>query len=446
MTAPAAPDPATLAPAGERLTAAAERFLATGALDRSVPLRRLFDFLLECTLKGRMPREIDVAQDVFGRTSGIELAQDATIRVQVHRLRKKLEEFRTAHPAEPSYLALPRGEYRLVVDDAANAAPADAPALAPSPASPAPVTHRRRWWLAALAAVLVLNIGGWLLVGQHAHFFSSARAAAREPFWSALGGAANPTVIVVGDYYIFGEAQSGLQVSRLVREFSINSRDDLDQYLMEHPDQMGRLIDLNLHYLPVGAASALRSIMPVIEELKRGGKVRVITMSQLTPDILKGSNVIYVGFLSGLGLLRDIVFDASSLKVGESYDELIDTRTGKHYTSDWSEVADGRTPQRDFGYLANIALPGGKRLVVIAGTRDAALMQSADSAADADQLREIAKRTQGAGAAEALIEVNTMGDAALAGKLVLARPIRGPVNPAAHPNHQVFPDEMSGGH
>lgn len=429
----------------QRLQGAAERFLASGALERSVPLRRLFDFLLAATLAGRNPREVDVAQDVFGRTTEADIGQDATVRVHVHRLRRKLEEYRQANPQAAS-IAIPRGGYRLALEEVA--APAGEERLPAAPPPPVALPHRRRvpGWAAVVAALLLVNLLAWAWVATRDTRPASVRTLERTPFWAPLATGDRPTVIVLGDYYIFGEASGSSEVGRLVREFSINSRDDLDEYMMVHPDQMGRLVDLDLHYLPVGAAPAMRSLVPVIDDLQRRGRVRVIAMSQLTPDVLKGSNVIYVGYLSGLGLLRNVVFDASSLAVGDSYDELVDTVSGRRFVSDYAAVAGGRTPQRDFGYLASLPLPGGTRLLVIAGTRDAALMQSAESVADPDTMTELTRRTGRAPAAEALMEVSTMGNAALASRLVLARalPANGRGRSAGHPHH--FPDEAPGLH
>jgi hypothetical protein len=255
-------------------------------------------------------------------------------------------------------------------------------------------------------------------------------------------------LVVLGDYYIFGEAPDKSQVTRLVRDFSVNSRDDLDAYLMAHPEDMGRDVDVDLHYLPVSSGSALGDVLPFIDAGITGKAVRpaILTMSQLPPAVLKDGNIVYIGFLSGLGILRDPLFAASGFKIGESYDELIDKKTGRHFNSDWGLVSDGKTPHRDYAYLASLPGPNGNHLLVIAGTRDAAVMQAAEIAADPKQLALIAK-TAGDGPLEALYEVQTLGNQNLGSTLVVARPLQAagiwqPDQPAA----QTFPDQVNGGH
>jgi len=61
--------------------------------------------------------------------------------------------------------------------------------------------------------------------------------------------------------------------------------------------------------------------------------------------------------------------------------------------------------------------------VIIAGTRDPAVIQMAEIAADEQQL-DVIDAKNGDGAFEALFEVRTLGNLNLGSSLVLVRPIR----------------------
>ena len=156
-----------------------------------------------------------------------------------------------------------------------------------------------------------------------------ARTQASAP-WTALLNAEPATLLVMGDYYIFGETDERAGINRLVREYGINSREDLDAWLMDNPKAMGNYRDLDLYYLPVGAAFALRSVVPVIPAAGACASAEnlcvVIMASDLTPEMLKRNNIVYLGYLSGLGVLRAPVFAGSRFQVGETYDELIDAQ------------------------------------------------------------------------------------------------------------------------
>ncbi len=100
----------------ELLLQQAEQIWASNALGRSKLTRGLFDFLVDCSKRNVTPREIDIAVDVFGRTEELDISQDASVRVYVHRLRKKLDEYYEGlGREEQARLTIPKGEYRLDV-------------------------------------------------------------------------------------------------------------------------------------------------------------------------------------------------------------------------------------------------------------------------------------------------------------------------------------------
>lgn len=405
----------------ERLAAEAARVRGSGDLGRSEPLIRLFDFLLERSLAGHAPKEIEIAQDVFDKRTDFDVMVDASVRVYVHRLRRKLGEHYARASGDSDRISIPLGEYRLVL--ASPQVAEESPVLpeAEAPVATAPALRIGRVWLAILAIVLINALAWAYFIGRP----SADAGPMLSNLWRPIADNKRPTLLVMGDYYIFGEAPDGIAVTRLVRDFAINSREELDKYLMMDPDKVGRYVDVNLHYLPVGAGQALRSLLPIVNDAARGGEERPVVeaMSDVKPEFFKAANIIYVGFLSGLGALQDPLFRASGFKIGANFDELVDKASGRHFKSDWGVVADGKVPQRDYGYIASLLGPTGNRIVIISGTRDPAVVQMAEIAADPQQLAAIDAKS-GGGAFEALFEVRTLGNLNLSSSLVLARPIR----------------------
>ncbi|MFO7287028.1 MAG: hypothetical protein C0P79_009255, partial [Gammaproteobacteria bacterium] len=51
----------------DRIRDEAAKILASGALGRSKSYARLLEFLVECTLEGRTPKEHEIATSVFNR-------------------------------------------------------------------------------------------------------------------------------------------------------------------------------------------------------------------------------------------------------------------------------------------------------------------------------------------------------------------------------------------
>lgn len=394
----------------DALRGEAEALRASGALGRSGVLTGLFDYLVEASVRGERPKEVEIAQAVFGKAGAFDGGQDATVRVYVHRLRKKIEDYYAGPGRDaPLRLAIPKGEYRLVAIEAG------VPVAPPGPrlGSLVPLV---------LAALVVLNLGGWIAwTATHRDPLAELR---RLPPWTELVDRDRPLLVVLGDYYIFGDVDDATGAGRLVREYGVNNREDLDAWIMDHPDLMGRYRDLDLFYLPEGVGQALRDVMPVLA--KKSGRrddVRVVMASDLTPEMLKRSDVLYLGYLSGLRVLRDPVFAGSRFKVGETYDELIDGKTGKTYASQEGGPDQGQSSQRDFGYVSAFRGPQGGRIVVVAGARDIGLAEAAEAITTPGVLRAALKEAGRADAFEALVEAEGMRRANLGGRLIFASPL-----------------------
>lgn len=408
-----------------RLKSVASRLRASGSLGRSQPLVRLFDYLLERSLAGHVPKEIEIAQAVFAKDTDFDIMQDASVRVYIHRLRRKLDEFNTRRAPEDDLILLPLGEYQLTVTGGAiepEHPACEAPVAAPH--SPTAASPRLGRFALMLAAILALNLVGWLAYID-VRTVSPIGAAASAPLWRKITDSSRPTFIFTGDYYVFGDAPDTFNVTRLVRDFAINSGDDLEIFKMANPEAHNHYLNLDLHYLPVSIGPALRELLPILTEASPPATPPLVTqMSQASGEMLKNANIVYVGFLSGLGFLRDPLFQASQFEIGENFDELIDKPSGRRFDSDWGVVADGKVPQRDYAYIASIPGPTGQRIIIVAGTRDAAVVQAAQTVVDPRQLDLIMQRAKG-DSFEALYEVRTINDVNLGSSLVIARAIKG---------------------
>jgi hypothetical protein len=406
------------------LSRQAERIRASGALGRSKLTQRLFDFLLDCSQRNVVPREIDIAVDVFGRTEEVDISQDASVRVYVHRLRRKLDEFYADHGRdELARLTIPKGEYRI------EARPLD-PDAAELPGKP---ESRRSWtrlgWAiaAGFACLIVANVLVWRLLWPQEP--KDAFAPVRDTtIWSEILSDNRPIIVAVGDYYIFGETDQTMNVHRLVREFSINSREDLYEFLMNNPKQMDNYVDIGLRYLPISVAYALDDVLPVLNGPGEArSRIRIILASQVTPEMMKTDDVIYIGYLSGLGMLEDAVFAGSRYSIGDSYDEIIDDKTKKKYFSQvnyFQEAQDqGKSTSRDYGLASTFLGPTGNRFIIIAGTRDVAVRQVADEITSHLVLTDLAKRTDNAKAYEALYVVEAMKQMNMEARLLQVSPL-----------------------
>ena len=369
----------------ELLREQAAKIVQSGALGRSRSYGRLLEFLVECAIAGRTPKELEIAMEVFGRGADFDPSQDSMVRVYAHNLRQKLEHFyATTGRSEARQLHLARGEYRISLaagEAVAEASEAAAPAPLPV-AAPEPVVAPKAGWRVAAAGAALVALGAALGVGitlQQAPVLPAATAVAHSPIWSDMLDDDLPILLVVGDYYIYGELDDHGDVTRLVRDFSVGSSRELDELMKNDSTLMARYLDLDLTYLPTGSASALLDVLRVLYTSNK--PVRVVSMSEMNEADLKSSHVIYVGYISALNKLEDFVFASSGLSIGYTYDELRNIDTGELYTSEAGMPEINRN-YRDYAFISTFPGPGGNQIMIVSGTRDAGLMQAAHAVAD----------------------------------------------------------------
>jgi hypothetical protein len=155
---------------------------AVGLLGRSTRHGRLLAYLGEKYFDRQEAQltEFNLATEFFERPADrFDAGQDAVVRVEVHRLRKKLRDIyekgagpdgmRISLPAG-SYVPqfsrtaepLPRGEPAQVADDGARSSPA-VPQTIESAPSPARNGNKLAYLAAAVALVTIAGLGAWLL-------------------------------------------------------------------------------------------------------------------------------------------------------------------------------------------------------------------------------------------------------------------------------------------
>ncbi|AUW57429.1 hypothetical protein C1T17_04245 [Sphingobium sp. SCG-1] len=376
-------------------------------LGRSSKLRDLFDYLVDRSRTGTPPREVEISQDVFGRTT--QAGDDGGARVYIHRLRKRLEEIYGDRRGAGLRLTLPLGEYRLI----AEIGSADFPGPESAPLLLAP-RRQFSWRALAIAAVgltaafaLVVSLLLWPAPGVR-----EATQVRQSEIWKPLFANRKSVIIAEGDHYLFGEKGAGGEVSRLVRDYRIHSREDLDAYLLSHSSDAARYIDVGQSYIPTTVPRAQQYLAPI---LARAPSVRVLPATQVPAAAMLSQNIIYLGLSSGLGPLSAPTTSGSRFELSTDSDQIRDKRTGRVYGAGPSG---GASPRRQYGLVSLFFGKEGNRYIILAGTSEMGLVGLVETIGAYDGLRELSNALHSSGTAEALYEVDSQGAGVLAVRLV----------------------------
>jgi hypothetical protein len=384
------------------------RVRASGTLGEAGRLRELFDFLADRGPEAPPASQSEMAETVFGQTE--TSIDDATVRVYIHRLRKRLDEHYTesGETASEGRLTVPAGIYALRLGNH----PAE-----PGETADAPEGSRGPPPRAALAALALAFLVAAFFAGRS---LSPGGAPPVNAFWQPFLDSDRPTLVVVGDYYMFGEFDPVRpEQSRLIRDFRINSPTDLLSLQEAEPGRYGTAEDVGLTYLPLSTAYALRHIVPVLA--RDGRNVRIVAASSLDADTARDADIVYVGLIGAMALLEDTVFDGSGFAVGETYDELIDTVSRRSYTSEEARRLASPVFYRDYGYVGRFRSPGGSLVAIVAGARETALRGLAPIVASARLPEDLADLARGERELEALFQVTGQQGADLSERLIVAR-------------------------
>ena len=387
-----------------------ERLRAAGVAGDAGRLRDLFDYLARQSLEGVSPKEIEIAADVFGR-SDLSETGDSSVRVYVHRLRKRLEDhYLKDGAASVARLTLPRGEYRFALEGEAEATRPPAAAGGERRLKLSPGAMR----LVGGAFVLLAVMNFMLLALLMTSGPGGSLKTYAPPVWSSLKTSETPLVFVLGDYYIYGEFRDGLFLERLVRDFEVNNKDDLDSRRVGDPERYGRAQDVSLQYLPVSVAHVMEDLSGIVSDREPW----VLQASALTPETIKCCDIVYIGLTSGMGILEENVFAGARFVTGETFDQIIDTSDDREFVSEAFLNASEQVRYRDYALFSFIPGDRGNHVRVLAGTRDTGLMGLSENLQNADWVRETLTGFNGVDRYEALFEITGQSQVNLSIRLV----------------------------
>ena len=365
----------------EELLGLCRRIISSGVLGRSKHYSALLEYLVQCSLEGKIPKEIELAVDVLNRGEDFDASADSRVRVYVHQLRKKLDSYYQTFERDALFrVVIPRGQYTISAEQRFFQTSSKIRNNAGK--------YKSSFNIGLLLIAISLFAANliYMMVTDFRVAGDNYQVAAEHPVWDSVLRDDSPILIVMGDYYIFGELNANGNVARMVREFNVNSRSDLEEMQFTDFERAENYLDLDLSYMPEGSAFALARIVPILQE--SGKNINITMMSDLTTSDIRDNHVVYIGYISGLEKLTDIAFSGSGLRVGRSFDELLNAQTQEYYTSDAGLPEEGQ-PFKDYGMFSTFPVSNETQVVLISGMRDAGLMHTAQALSSSDALDDL---------------------------------------------------------
>jgi len=400
------------------------RLQASQALQASESLRKLLQYLAKHSLENphEHVKEYQIATEVFGRSSGFDPQTDATVRVQVRRLRTKLADYYASDGRDDAViLDIPKGSYSIFFRQRNSLTDGQPQPVAPEldpplPAPPAIPAFTRQRAIQLLAAIAIVFIAAISLLVFHRKALTVVAADHGVPvvfheFWAPfVSGTQEPWVVFSNTVFV-GRPETGMR------------------YYAGAPKVRNEPI--SEHYTGVGEVLGVLDLDRMFSLL--GHRFRAKRATMFTIDDAKNSNLIFVGSpAEDLALLRlpstrDFVFQR--VQSGARKGDLGITNLTPIPGEDKVYLPSPPSQPLKIDYAIIVFAPGldpGHSTLILAGTTTIGTQAAVEYVCQADSLSELLRRLhfsagEGLQPFEAVLRVTVAQDVPMATELVAVR-------------------------
>ena len=351
--------------------------------------------------------EYRIATECFGKSPDFDPKLDATVRVQISRLRQKLKEYGETAGAGHRRLVLPHGSYQMRVDEAAAAAEEPVPEP-PPPLAEAPRAQTRSqaaWILAGLLAVACV-----FLIAENRRLAQSAPAASPLPrFWGELFRNGKPTSVVLPTPVFFDWTDSPLKVrDTRINDFERAAGSDMLRPLIEKfgpPRLMQNYTVVSDTFAAVKLAQYLQA---------RGVTVSFSGTSDFSFDQFGDRNVILIGLASSSFHIRRLMDRMNFHSKAEAASTVFNRAPAAGEAAEYKMVQQSGSRRSVPGIVA--MLPGSSantRVLMVASWASSAVVSFLTSDPSLDLLDDAWNRAGSPLFFEALVQSDIEGNAVL---------------------------------
>ncbi|MGJ8691403.1 MAG: hypothetical protein ACSHW0_02865 [Thalassotalea sp.] len=351
----------------------ASRLLATRQFVKSAILTRLLTYLVTCTLKNEVPKEISIGVEVFDKDTNYDPANDSLVRVYIHKLRSKIDAIYQAQDKhEKLRLSIPKGGYQVILEPFNDAAKNDERISFTNLIN----ISERTWLSIGLSFFLFVSIAMHLV--QYINKPKLSDTASQ--LWSDFAQNGKKTYIVLGDLYLFHYRESSSDTRLLARNTQVNSDQALHKWLAENPQNSGKITPTSNRFLMQSSAYTLKKITDMLD--KNTVQYTITTLSDLAPKALRDVNIIYLGMYKSMGLLNNYFEKSNYICEGECYNTLIDHNGTRYKTFG---AVDGE--HIDYGMAVKMTRDNGAHALFLAGFSDTGIMQATRAVTNEESIK-----------------------------------------------------------
>jgi hypothetical protein len=272
-----------------------DKIIKDGNILKGEHYKKLLKYIVDCSIKGYIPNEINIAEEVFGRKD-FDPSEDTMVRVYIYKLRKKLDEYyKNEGKSEKIQIQIPKGHYKVDFLSKRD--------INKNIFKYVFQNKRSIIYISSILILCIIIITQWLHLQSLKHQYESTKSIGFEnTLWSSFLKSELPTTIVVGNTFIFTEFREDIHSLRIVHDENIHNQAEFENFLNQND-----LISKNYHLASweVVAKSSLINILKIQPIFSSNKKfINIKTSDQITWQDVRTSNIIYIGHIESLSILK----------------------------------------------------------------------------------------------------------------------------------------------
>ncbi len=286
-----------------------EKILQSSEFANSKTNKDLLTYLIKNHLDGEIPNETEIAIEILNRDKSFNSSEDPIVRVHMHKLRKKLENYyQTEGKNEKIHLEIPKGRYALKFSTVCQ--------------DPVSETKKKPYFYIAMIVVLciicaALGYQTWSLNGKMKQHSIISK---KDKIWKEFLNGSHQILFVLGNHLFFSEYSKDLKKWRYVRDTAINSKEELENFIKTYPKFY--VEETNEAYFPDSGIFGMSPLLYTLYPVRN--KIIFRRAMDVTPAFLREYDILFVGSIKTLGILNQI-FSASNFKYHVRPNELFFT-------------------------------------------------------------------------------------------------------------------------
>ncbi len=334
--------------------------------------KSLLEYLMQCSINDISPKEVTIAQEVFHKDENFIPGEDPLVRVHIHNLRKKLEDYYNNEGKTDKYIIeIPKGNYVIKVTERDFKKEKK-----PFGSRIKPVN------IALLICILIIAALSVLFYRSEKQLNYYQIVDEKDPIWGSFMSKDKESVIVCGDHFYYNYPIMIDKRSVHIRDTWINSKEEMGDIIFPKDKSLIRAADQT--YFPYSTIWSLAGIIKVLNSVPRQFVLR--RASKLTPNLIDEQNIVYIGNNRSLGILSNYISEAD-LKINNR-DRIIYNFSDNDTTTFITEFNEDML-HKDYVTIIKIRAPRGNTIILISSFFTVGVKEAVHFLSDKDMLKVV---------------------------------------------------------